>query len=276
MVVINGGKKCRAVTGLLKAGITLVGILIIAITMPLLCWIVFDFDFKGNYAPCVLLVFSMIIFFRVFAFRLSIKLKVIEALPLHQQFADSYSKSYRKRRKRNTSHEETHNEEHSQRQEETSTPLYECRDEENHTARKAIEAPTETIQYRMPSLTTSTSNEAQSRSEKRLLWNEMVRVKVVRNLDNYTTQEKDDCWYSTEEYSRMYGGRINQTPGCVLFSDENDQEESCDKFQVILSGGLSTGRWITQRIGNKLSVATSTSPSLDCAFADLSNHSHTV
>lgn len=41
-----------------------------------------------------------------------------------------------------------------------------------------------------------------SRKQK-IQWSEVVRVRVVRNLNKYTIQEKNDCWYSKNEYQQM-------------------------------------------------------------------------
>lgn len=49
-----------------------------------------------------------------------------------------------------------------------------------------------------------------ARRKQKLRWSEKVRVRVVRNLNKYTMQEKSDCWYSKDEYQEMDRERQHQ------------------------------------------------------------------
>ncbi len=50
----------------------------------------------------------------------------------------------------------------------------------------------------------------QAAKKQKLRWSEKVRVRVVRNLNKYTMEEKSECWYSKNEYREMDRERQHQ------------------------------------------------------------------
>ena len=238
-------RKEWSTTAVMKAAVVAVVVGMIAI-MP---WILFVLGIRSLFGP-FLIVISIALsmgLFRSFARR-----KFTGVLPQFQFAVESFAISGRDRiRENDVVYGKTSDEEFLGYQEEETLPLlseYDC-DEENE----------------RDSRTTASPNQKQSACEQELQWNEQVRVKVVRNLDEYTMQERDDCWYSAEEYIRMDRERIKFKAG--IRPDENEQV--IQKFQLVVAGGKpslqQSMQWITQRFGRT---------TLNSAFMDLSNHSH--
>ncbi len=233
-------KRSTTRTVVMKAAVAAVLLGIIAI-MP---WILFFFDVTSLFG-LFLIVFSIALsmgLFRSFA-----KREFTGVLPQFRLAVESFATGGRadtdRIREKDIVYAKTSDEEFLNYQGEETLSLsseYNC-DEEN-------------------------GRDCQSVREQELQWNEQVRVKVVRNLDEYTVQERDDCWYSPEEYIRMDRERIKFKAG--IRPDENEQ--AIQKFQLfVVAGGKpslqQSMQWITQRFGRT---------TLNSTFMDLSNHSH--